>query len=237
MPDAAFFAALLTGLTGGVHCIAMCGGFVAASASGTRVLHPARRLAADHMAAQAGRLVTYLALGSAFGAIGGAAFAFAWPAWQRGLFVVANLLLLVTALRMVGATLGNASVEAVGLAVFRRVVPVAAPWAREGRGGARFVLGMVWGLTPCGLIYGVLPLALLSGGALAGAAVMAGLWLGTLPALVLAGRMHGLLARRFSLAAVRRVAATLVAGFALLGLYRAIVTPDALAAGAYCLLP
>ena len=40
---------------------------------------------------------------------------------------------------------------------------------------------MLWGFLPCGMVYGALFYAMLSGGALSGAGVMAGFGLGTLP--------------------------------------------------------
>ena len=48
-------------------------------------------------------------------------------------------------------------------------------------------MGMLWGLTPCALVYSVLPLALLAGGALQGALVMLAFGIATLPNLVVAG--------------------------------------------------
>ena len=46
------------------------------------------------------------------------------------------------------------------------------------------MLGMVWGLVPCGMVYGVLALALLAGDALNGAALALAFGLGTLPNLL-----------------------------------------------------
>jgi len=95
-------------------------------------------------------------------------------------------------------------------------------------------MGMVWGLVPCALIYGVLPIALFGGGALEGAAIMVAFGLGTLPNLLAAGwvasRARGVLDARVA----RVAAATLVGGFAVVGLWRAMI-PGALASGAFCL--
>ena len=65
MPDAAFIAAILAGLTGSLHCVAMCGGFATASVAPVAPLLPARALARQRVAMQAGRLVTYALLGAA----------------------------------------------------------------------------------------------------------------------------------------------------------------------------
>jgi len=234
MIDAGFLAGALAGLTGGLHCLAMCGGYVAASGpSAVQPLLPARALRARQAATQSGRLLVYMLLGTAFGAAGGAAFALQWPGGQRALYALANLVLLLTAVRMVRPALGQPMLEGAGLALFRQAAPLATPWIRASGLSGRFALGMLWGLTPCALIYGLLPVALLSGSALAGAAVMVGLWLGTLPALLLAGR----LVARLDTPRNRRAAALLVGTFALIGLYRVVFAPASLGAGPFCFAP
>ena len=236
MPDSAIVAALLAGLAGSAHCIAMCGAFVAAGAPAVVPLVPARRLALERAVTQGGRLAMYAALGALLGSVGGAAFALDWPSWQRTLYAVANGAMLLVAAGMLGTARSGRGLEAAGLAVFRRIAPAAAPLLRAPTLGARFAMGMMWGLTPCALIYAVLPLALFAGGSLQGAGVMAALWLGTLPALTLA---RGLLARAFARVPPRwgrTAAATLVAAFACVGLLRAWLDPNALAAGPFCLV-
>lgn len=233
MPDAGVVAAVLAGLTGSLHCVAMCGGYVVASHARVQPLVPAARLRAGLAAAHLGRLSMYLLLGFAFGAAGGAAFAFAWPAAQRVLYAVANGVLLLIAVRIAYPAASGVALERAGLALFQRAAPLAQPWLRGTGMRARFVLGLLWGLTPCALIYGMLPLALLAGSAGRGAAVMAGLWAGTLPALLLATG----LARRLATPANRRLAGLAIAVLALIGVARALAGPNALASGPFCLLP
>jgi sulfite exporter TauE/SafE len=234
MPDAGFVAAALAGITGSAHCVAMCGGYAAmAGAAAPQPLLPAQALRARQAATHLGRLSVYVLLGMAFGAAGGAAFAVEWPAAQRALYALANVVLLLTAARMTRRTLAQPMLERAGLAVFRRAAPIAGPWIRARGLPGRFALGMLWGLTPCALIYGLLPVALLSGSALAGATVMLGLWLGTLPALVVAARV----AMRLGTERNRLAAAAVVAAFALLGLYRVAFAPASLGAGPFCFAP
>ena len=52
---------------------------------------------------------------------------------------------------------------------------------------SRYLPGMVWGFTPCALVYSVLPVALLAGSAQAGALVMLAFGVGTMPNLLAAG--------------------------------------------------
>ena len=67
MLDAGFAAALLAGLTGSVHCLAMCGGYaVAGGAAGAQPLLPARSLRLERLVMQLGRLGTYVVLGAAW---------------------------------------------------------------------------------------------------------------------------------------------------------------------------
>ena len=103
MPQSALIGAFLAGLLGGLHCFAMCGGWIAAVArkDGAVELQPSRALRAGQIATHAGRLTTYVLLGATFGAAGGAAFASAVAPLQRGLYVAANLMLLLLALSIV----------------------------------------------------------------------------------------------------------------------------------------
>jgi sulfite exporter TauE/SafE len=232
MLDAGIVTALLAGLTGSLHCVAMCGGYAAASQT-TRAqpLVPARRLKAGRHVAQLGRLTTYLALGAAFGSAGGVALGVGWPSAQRVLYVLANLVLIATAVRIARPLAAGMALERAGLALFRHAAPLARPLVAGQDLASRYALGLLWGLTPCALIYALLPVALLSGDALRGAGVMLGLWLGTLPALLVTSRVAGHLATPGN----RRAAAVAIALFGLLGLYRALFVPGALGAGPFCI--
>jgi sulfite exporter TauE/SafE len=234
VPDVAFFAAILAGLTGSLHCIAMCGGFATATVAPVAPLLPARVLARQRVAIQAGRLATYALLGAALGSLGGAAFAIDWTAWQRGLHVAANVALGAAAASVAGVGLGGPTLERAGLAIFRRAAPRLAIRTRGGGLAARFALGMLWGLTPCALIYALLPVALLAGGPLEGGIVMAGLWLGTLPALLAASGAARLALRRPGSLLTRRIAGLAIGSFALLGLARALLEPGLPLAGPFC---
>lgn len=238
MPHAAMLAALAAGLLGGLHCIAMCGAYVALSrgAGASVPLLPRRTLIADAMLAQLARLATYATLGAVVGAVGGTAFADTLTPFQRGLYVLANLLLVALAVGLWRGRASFAPLEALGARAYATLVPVAGPLVR-GRGtGARLALGVVWGLTPCALVYGVLPLALLSGGAWQGAAIMLAFGLGTLPNLLAAGWLVGRAKAALSSRRVRVATALVVAGFGLAGLARALFAADTLGASPFCLV-
>ena len=61
--------------------------------------------------------------------------------------------------------------------------------AEDGLLAQAYPLGLLWGWLPCGMVYGVLTAALLSGSAARGAATMLAFGLGTLPNLLLAGML------------------------------------------------
>ena len=244
MALSALIAALVAGALGGVHCLAMCGGFVAvlSSAPSRRAgdplpLQPAARLAWQQVPYNLGRIATYAMLGAIAGGVGAAALAGAqWLPLQRALYVVANVFLLAVGIAIAGRTAEIAWLARAGGALFARASPAIRPLLQRDGVASRFVLGMIWGLVPCGLVYGVLPIALFAGSAAAGAAVMLAFGVGTLPNLIAAGfvvaRARPWLASR----RLRYAAAALLVAFALVGLARALFGPMAHGQGAFCLV-
>ena len=238
MPQSALLGAFLAGLLGGLHCFAMCGGWIAVVGEPPPAVPvlPARTLRLGQAASHLGRIATYVLLGAAFGAAGGAVFAHAMAPVQRVLYVVANVMLLLLAVSLAARGAQFAFLERAGLGVFRRMLPAVTRLAPQSNPAARFALGLVWGFTPCALVYGVLPVALLAGGALNGALVMLAFGLGTLPNLLAAGWTFARSRRWFAGTPFRYGAAAIIAVFALAGLYRAWYMPDALGHGPFCLI-
>ena len=95
-------------------------------------------------------------------------------------------------------------------------------------------LGLLWGWLPCGLVYGILATALLSGDALDGAAIMAAFGLGTIPNLLLAGFAMRRIGARLQARPVRLAAGTLVLGFGVYGLAHAATLSDQIRGGLIC---
>lgn len=237
----ALIGAWIAGMLGGAHCLAMCGGFLTAISSATTTnaaLLPARTLALRQLPHNLGRLTTYVVLGCLLGAAGSAwVAAIDWLPFQRALFVAANLFLLGLglgiALKREGAAVWQ---TAAGAGVFTSLAPLIRRLAGRPGVGARYALGLAWGLVPCALVYGVLPIAMFAGSALAGGAVMLAFGLGTLPNLVAAGwvvaRARNWLDHRFARFAV----ASLLVAFAGVGIWRALFGPMSIAHGAFCLV-
>jgi sulfite exporter TauE/SafE len=243
MAISALVSAWLAGLLGGAHCVAMCGGFVAALAAARSPADavPLRRsgaLVLHQLPHHAGRIASYALVGAAFGAVGGLALAApSVLSLQRGLYVVANVFLLALAVAIATGAGSSGRLQQAGGALFSRLVPLVRVLRSQDALAARFGLGLVWGLVPCGLTYSVLPLALFSGSGIEGAAVMLAFGVGTLPSLLVAGWMAGRARRWLDTAWVRYAAAALLTAFAAAGIWRALFGPMATGQGPFCLVP
>jgi hypothetical protein len=175
MPD--LIAVFLVGLLGSAHCVGMCGGFVVAVAQrggrGTQVRQLLYFL---------GKTLTYALFGAVAGGVGhviGGAFA-----------GVQNVLSIALGIFLVGIGLGLLGVlkrfSGPRLpAWLGRLPSVIARLLKRRTRAATFGLGMVNGLLPCGLVYGVLALAAATGTPLGGALTMAVFGAATIPALYL----------------------------------------------------
>jgi len=162
--------ALLMGLVGGPHCVAMCG---AACAGLGQAAGPRKNTAILNF--QLGRVIGY----SGLGALAAASMqGLGWmtvqssalrPVWSM-LHVAAILLGLVLLFRAQQPVW----LEAAGRRIWARAKAFGA-----GAGSAPLVLGGLWALLPCGLLYSAIAVAALAGGPLDGAAVMALFALGT----------------------------------------------------------
>lgn len=186
MPDSGFLAVFLVGLLGGTHCIGMCGGIVGAltvQMPGTR-----QRSWPLHLAYNAGRISSYGIAGAVMGSVGslGLLLNNLLPV-QMALYVTANLMLLVLGLYLLGVTRPLALAERLGLRLWGHIQPYTRRFLPARSVTQAFPLGMLWGWLPCGLVYSILTMALMSGSAGRGAMTMLAFGLGTLPNLLLAG--------------------------------------------------
>lgn len=239
MAWSAIVAAALAGLLGGVHCLAMCGGFVAALSSRAAPvpLRSASALAWAQVPYNLGRISTYAALGALAGGMGGVLMgATHWLPVQRGLYVLANVALLALAWLVATRREGLAWMQAAGGRAFARVAPALGPLSRRSGPASQYALGTLWGLVPCGLVYSILPVALFAGDATQGALVMLAFGIGTLPNLLAAGWVLGRARAHLERPAVRWIAALVLVAFAAVGIWRAIADPAGLAQGPFCLV-
>ena len=217
MSEFPLLAALLAGLFGGVHCVGMCGGIVAAFSLRADGGAPPFRL---HLAYNLGRVLSYTLFGAAAGALGGAlARTGARPA-QIALYLAAQLVMILLGLYLAGFNHWVLVFERAGGALWRRISPLFRKLLPVRSVPQGILAGMAWGWLPCGLVYSVLIAALAAGSVTSGAALMLAFGLGTLPNLLAMGYFARQLQPFMQKPWVRRGAGLAVAGFGVWGLVR-----------------
>lgn len=191
----------IVGVLTSFHCVAMCGGINIGQcmpASANREGKTPRRkigLASTKPSLfyNAGRVVSYTAIGTAVGAIGSA---LSLSASMRGAIqIAAGAFMLLMALSMLGAI--------PGLATIRIRISQALNLSGGGNGKKRdakapFVVGLLSGFMPCGPLQAMQLYALGTGSALGGGAAMLCFALGTVPLMLGLGAIAGALSRSFA---------------------------------------
>lgn len=135
-----------------------------------------------------GRIAGYMLLGALFGFAGyalGSATGIA--KWSFVLRVGAGILLVLVGLQLLFPAVRLNPLDHVGSRFWSKISPLAMRLQSSSRLSRRFLLGVLWGWLPCGLVYSMLALAAMAGNAANGAVVMAGFGLGTLPSMLGAG--------------------------------------------------
>lgn len=166
-------ASLLLGLLGSLgHCVGMCSAVI--------LLFDRQAVFQSKLAwplAHAGRITTYALLGLVFGAFGQTLWAF------DSLQAALSILFAILAFYMASAFMGlTPSPELVFSSLTQR-------WGRAMRGYkpvsrfSPYLLGLLWGLLPCGLVLTALVTALTSASAAQGAFNMAVFGIATVPSL------------------------------------------------------
>ena len=225
----------LVGLAGSVHCVGMCGGIVGALSGLSAPARPSFPVAVVTLAAppaavgllrvasyNAGRIGSYALAGAVAGGLAGGATTLAGlTQWQAAGYWLANLIMVVLGLYLMGAWSGLARIERLGQGLWRRLRPLMAHLLPLDSPVKLLALGALWGWLPCGMVYSVLFTAMLAGSAAGGAAVMLAFGLGTLPMLLAMGLAGGRLRAELQKPAVRAGGGLLVLGFGVLGMVRA----------------
>lgn len=158
----------LTGLLGGVHCIGMCGGIMLTQ-------HNA-------LAYNGGRMVGYTVMGFIFGAAG--SYIIFSTQLRSAVFIVAGLLVVLIGLRMWGVPF------------LRRLRPgLSSPC---GFRGTPFIVGLLTGVMPCGMLSSMWFLAASAGSAVKGAALMLVFGLGTSACMLAFGLLGDALTRKYN---------------------------------------
>lgn len=210
--DITFFTLFLLGFFGGTHCVGMCGGLSSAFAL---QLPPHLNRLGLIVLLNLGRISSYVLIGLIVGLVGQIGISLDDTRWlQNGLYIAANILMLLLGLYLAGLSTAATQIERIGRPIWKRLNPILNRLLPIKSVPACFGVGMLWGWLPCGLVYSASLYALGSGNAVQGGLYMLAFALGTLPNLlamgIFAAQLKTLLQRR----AIRLCAGLLVAGWA-----------------------
>ena len=220
MQEFTYISAFAAGLLGGVHCIGMCGGIVGALGFATAQQQKSLNFYAILLSYNVARISSYVLAGSLMGGI--SALAVYWldiRLLQISMQWFAAVLMIVLGLYLAGWTSVLVHIEKAGAGLWRILEPQARRFLPVRTIPQAFVLGLLWGWLPCGLVYSVLLWSVASANVVDGALLMLCFGLGTLPNLlamgVFAQRLSGLVRNL----RVRQLAGVMVMGFGLWNLY------------------
>jgi sulfite exporter TauE/SafE len=234
--NAELLSVFLVGLLGGVHCAGMCGGLISALSLHRRAKPiPIRVIGNTPPAAQPnslqaaarllcynlGRIGSYTIAGAIVGGFGSLALLMQQILpLQQAAFIFANLMLIGLGLYLSGLWRGVSVLERLGYHLWKPLQALTRHLLPIDTLGRALAAGALWGWVPCGMVYSVLVIALVSGSAGSGALLMLAFGLGTLPNLLLLGSTAAWAQRCLQRPALRVTAGALVAAFGILGLLR-----------------
>lgn len=157
-----------TGLLGGLHCIGMCGGIMLTQ-------HNA-------LAYNSGRLISYSIMGLIFGAIG--SYIIFSMRLRSAVFIIAGALVILIGLQMWGVPL------------LRKIRPgLPAPCAFR---GGPFLVGLLTGLMPCGMLSSMWFVAASAGSAFGGMKIMLIFCIGTCVFMLIFGLLGDVFTRKYN---------------------------------------
>jgi sulfite exporter TauE/SafE len=210
---------LSTAFLGSVgHCIGMCGGIVVAYSS-TKIEQKDSfsKQTIQHLAYNFGRVATYTILGAMFGLLG-RAIAFT-PTTKGVLFLLTGTLMILAGLSLIGGIKFLNSAEWSVSSnrwyqdMFRKLISSKTL-------NSFFMLGMLNGIIPCGLVYSFAIFAASTANPLWGAVVMATFGLATIPALFFLGSVTKFLQKGTLRGTMMKLASLLVIFYGLFTIYK-----------------
>ncbi len=200
------------------HCLGMCGGIVIAYSS-TKIdkSYSKTMQTIAHLTYSLGRITTYVMLGAIFGAIGGVAklngYTMAVMTIVAGIFMILAGLSLLGKFAFLTKLEHSFSSSKLYQNLFRQVL-------RSRSLYSFYILGILNGFLPCGLVYFFAVTAASTGSALWGAVVMFIFGLSTVPALFSLGYFTGLFTKSSFRQLMMNIASLVVILFGVYTLYR-----------------
>lgn len=210
-------SAFLMGLFGGAHCVAMCGGVVGVLCGASPKSEQGKlRQAPYWLAYNGGRVGAYTLLGLLFGSLGTLSTGiFPLDGVRLALRGLAAVCMLAVGLHLAGLPSMVKTLESVGAPLWRKLSPVTQRLLPLRTPLHALGVGALWGLMPCGLLYGALALAASAESPTVGASTMLAFGLGTLPVMLTVSALAQSVARWTARVWVRRVAGAVVLAFGL----------------------
>jgi len=201
------------------HCIGMCGGIVVAYSSSKIDQNSSWRTQnISHLAYNTGRVTTYIILGAMFGLLG-QVIAFT-PTTKGVLFLLTGILMILAGLSLLGQfrflNSAEISISKYGWYrdTFKRLIT-------DRSLISFFMLGMLNGIIPCGLVYSFAVYAASTASPLWGAVVMASFGLATIPALFFLGSITKYLQQNSIRGTMMKLSSMLVILYGIFTLYKA----------------
>ncbi len=181
-------AATLSGLLGGAHCAAMCGGIATgftATPARSNVAPMVARSIAPAVEANLGRVGGYVIAGAIAGGLGHGIVGVARiDGLATALRMLVGLVMIVVALRLFDRRGRLAFLGRPGSRFWELLRPLQRRLLPADTRARRLGLALLWGWLPCGLSTTLLAAAWLQASALNGALTMAAFGLGTLPVML-----------------------------------------------------
>jgi len=200
------------------HCIGMCGGIVIAySSAKIDGKSPKTTQALAHLIYSLGRVTTYVAIGAIFGAIGGVlsmnGFAIATLTILAGVFMILTGLSLMGKFNFLTKLEHSFSKTKWYQKIFRKTIASKSITSF-------YILGLLNGLLPCGLVYFFAVTAASTGSPFWGAVVMLIFGLSTIPSLFTLGFFSGLFTKGNFRQSAMTLAAIIVVLYGFYTIYR-----------------
>jgi len=194
----------------------MCGGIVSALALGTAPGNSSAKNILVQVFYNLGRISSYTLAGLLLGWLGAITTqSFASHSLHQYLQTFSGIVMILMGLYLANWWRVLTKLEQVGSYLWRLIEPVARKFIPIQSIPKAFVVGMLWGWLPCGLVYSMLTMSLTSASPQQGALVMLSFGLGTLPNLLAMGIMATSLQRLLRQPLIKMIAGILVILFGL----------------------
>ena len=177
---------LLFGFVSSLHCVQMCGPIVLTYSVAANTGAARRELLGLHLAYNSGRTITYMLLGAVAGLAGGTmGFVGRLAGIENVASIVAGIAMVIAGLTLFGLSPGMKGWR--GFALPPELLRPAGKLMSSTSVSSKFMLGLLMGFLPCGLVYAALMKAIGAATPIGGALTLLAFGLGTSVALVVVG--------------------------------------------------